>query len=156
MFARPHSTVWGVRFIFLCFTLAVFLVVGLLSTAVVVALTGQPIFQTADTALELLSRLSLPVAVLISGATWFRASRASGAVLLDCGPNPARYFLRFLAALGIILSFAPAILFSTLGFIDFYALNQIIFSSLIVAVSSGRLQIRQNGLWIMIWPYSLA
>lgn len=109
--------------------------------------TGQPTIQAADTSLELLVRLA-PLLYIILAAMWFRANRRSGAMLLDCGPNPRRRLLRIFSGLGFTSLVAPTVLFWRLDLVDWYDLYQATALLFFVTVSFGRAQIRQNGLWL--------
>ena len=78
--------------------------------------------------------------------TWMVGRKAAGAVLLDCGPHPAKKLFLTIAAMWVWPSLLS--LFSLQGAIQIISFAWTIsFGCYWIFMSNGRLQIRENGIW---------
>ncbi len=119
---------------------ALLLVISLGLFLVFVRLSDASVFYLATLSFNLTAfGLFLSFMVLLHSK-----NRNSGAVLIDCGPNPRRLiFLFFAAGLGVSYAYDVS-KFSTVaaGFSP-----ELLLSVCIFYLALGRLQFKQNGLW---------
>lgn len=82
--------------------------------------------------------------------SWLYGKKQSGSLLLDCGPHPARKMLVIYAAIFLLLG-----VFGNFGFFASDSNNYsmggsffvFMFSGYLLIMSTGRLQIREHGIW---------
>ena len=81
--------------------------------------------------------------------TWLYGLNAGGRVLLDCGPHPTRVLFLINAALFLAMGFGGTLLGSSLSksFAIASPVFGISFGIYWLIMASGRLQIREGGLW---------
>ena len=81
--------------------------------------------------------------------TWLYGLNAGGRVLLDCGPHPTRVLFLINAALFLAMGFGGSLLGSSLSksFAIASPVFGISFGIYWLIMASGRLQIREGGLW---------
>jgi len=89
------------------------------------------------------------IALLAFLAAWVYGRATAGPVLLDCGPHPTRWLFLMLAVMPIFMAVngwhsgkSAATLFGTSG-----PIFRISFAAFWLVLATGRLQVRENGLW---------
>lgn len=123
---------WGATALLLLISLGLFLIFMWLSDA--------PISYLASLSFNLTAfGLFLAFVVFL-----YSKNRYSGAVLVDCGPNPQRLVFIFFAA-GLSVSYISDFFRSSIFVAEFSPKPLLVAGILYLAF--GRLQFRQNGLW---------
>ena len=88
--------------------------------------------------------------VVVTLGIWLRDRNSPGSVLLDLGPNPGRASSRKLAwSFGVLaVSAASAIGWQSIAAAIAILAGGAMFAVFFLLVGSGRLQVRENGLWV--------
>ena len=119
----------------------VVLVLWLALTVALTSLTERPLIASLATSLALIWGTTFPLLVGI----WLYSLSTRGPVLLDCGAHPHRRRFLAIAVIALLaglsggLSATPNLFFGPP-----FALS---FAAFWLIVATGRLQVRQNGLW---------
>ncbi len=81
--------------------------------------------------------------------TWLFGLNAGGRVLLDCGPHPTRVLFLFNAALWLVMGLTGVMTFGSLfGSLRLFSpMCGASFAVYFLIMATGRLQIREGGLW---------
>lgn len=135
------------------------LVVWCIVTAAVVLIFEQPVFRSFGISGGALCGLVL----LVFLGTWLYGRSAGGRVLLDCGPHPTRKLFLVNAVLFLIMGLLSGLVvgMDIIGRLIFeeeatrvpslsdigFAVMAISFVPYWLIVASGRLQVRESGIW---------
>jgi hypothetical protein len=113
--------------------------------AVISLVFGQPFGDAFWTAWAILGGFSL----LAFAGYWLLGRWAAGGVPLDCGPHPARwlFLLEAFLFLALGLSGAPGCVLARKTHAAAGPLAEILFGLLWLIFATGRLQVREGGIW---------
>lgn len=115
-------------------------------TSVISVIFQQPMRDSFGTAYIIF----LVLIVSVFFFSWPYGKKQSGSLLLDCGPHPARKLLIIYAIIVLFLG-----VYGSFGFFPFHSNSSVMggnfsffmFSGFLLITSTGRLQIREQGIW---------
>lgn len=117
---------------------------GVLAT-VISAGFGQNLLDSVVLAFMILFAASLAAV----GLGWWAGRKRAGAVLLDCGPSPSRRLFLLNGGLFLILGVASGLAFpGRYGML--VAVVGLMGSAFYFFMAFGRLQVRENGIWVFV------
>ena len=154
--AQMTSTAWGQGVKNALIVGTAMLVVWCIITAAVVLIFKQPIFRTFGVSGAALCVLAL----LFFLASWLYGRGVAGGIVLDCGPHPMRWLFLLNAGLFALMGLmnavepilkwidGPEVTWEAVLFGIGWPLIMILFVPYWLIIAGGRLQVRENGIWL--------
>ena len=121
------------------------LVLGSAIAASVSLISGKPFLDSFGFALKVVWGFSM----LAYLGTWLSDRASAGRVLFDCGPTPARTLFLINAGILVILAlwYALTVPSASTAEVIFGPVMWASFAALCLIEGTGRLQLRENGIW---------
>ncbi len=143
--ARMTPTAWGRGMANALICGVIFFAFWLLVAEVISSFTHRSL---SDSSWPAFAILWVPIFLLFLG-TWLYGLKAGGRVLLDCGPHPTRVGFLFNAALFLVIGLGGGFAMGSLSRSFAYVgpIFGISFGIYWVIMATGRLQIREGGIW---------
>jgi hypothetical protein len=142
--ARMTPTAWGRGSTNALICGVIFFVCWLVVSLLVSSVTHR---SFSDSSWPALAILWVPIFLLFLG-TWLYGLKAGGRVLLDCGPHPTRVGFLFNAALFLVIGLGGGLVGASSKPLALASpVLGISFGVYFLIMASGRLQIREGGIW---------